>query len=127
MPEVADYAEVINKPDLALMHATTPAAATRYLKQVIEFQRAHAELLWHGSFNDDEGFALKGRNLFAKSFVAGNKLGVLVWNPGEQSVTFELNVPNSKLIAASEPEQGQVEAFGPLPSQSIRLLEWEGK
>jgi hypothetical protein len=125
MPEVADYAEVINKPDIALMKATPPTAATRYLKQVIEFQRAHADLLWRGSFTDDEGFALKGRNLVAKSFVAGNKLGVLVWNPGDQPAMFELKVPSATLNAASEPERGKVDAFSPLPPQTIRLLEWK--
>ncbi len=125
VPEAADYADVINKPDLALMHTTPPAVAARYLKQVIEFQRAHADLLWRGRFTDDEGFALKGRNLVTKSFVAGNKLGVLVWNPGDQPATFELTVPGATLLAASEPEQDKVEAFSLLPPQSIRLIEWK--
>ncbi len=127
VPGADEYGEVINKPDLALMKATPPAAATRYLKQVIEFQRAHADLLWLGSFTDDDGFALKGRNLVAKSFAAGKKLGVLIWNPGDQPATFALNVPGATLLAASEPERGNVEALGPLPPQSIRLLEWQKK
>jgi hypothetical protein len=127
VPEAADYAEVINKPDIALMKATPPAAATRYLKQVIEFQRAHADLFWRGRFTDDEGFTFTGRDLVAKSFAAGNRLGVLVWNPGDQPATFALNVPGATLLAASEPERGKVEALGPLPPQSIRLLEWQRK
>lgn len=127
MPQASDYEQVISKPEISMMLATPPEQATRYLKQVIEFQRANADLFWRGRFTDAEGFTFKGQNLVAKGFAADNRIGVLVWNPGSQSATFTVEVPQAELIAASEPEQGRVGATSPLAPETVRLLVWKKK
>lgn len=125
VPEASEYEQVLSKPDIAAMQATPPQEATRYLKQVIEFQRANADVLWQGRFADDEGFSFQGPGLVAKSYVDGERLGVLVWNPGASPATFTASVPGRHLVSASEPEKGRVEAFSPLAPDTIRLLLWK--
>ena len=127
VPAASDYEQVISKPTVAAMEATPPQEATRYLKQVIEFQRANADLFWHGRFTDDEGFSLQGQGLIAKSYVAGDRLGVVVWNPGDRPASFTLSVPQAELVSASEPEKGPVEATSDLAPQSVRLVVWKKK
>jgi len=123
VPEAQEYEQVISKPDIAAMQATPPQQATRYLAQVIAFQRAHRDVLWHGRFTDDEGFTLQGpAGLLAKSYVAGRQRGILVWNPTAEPATFALEVPHSKLLSAAEPEKATSEPFSPLGPQSLRLL-----
>lgn len=125
VPEASQYDEVISKPDVAMMQATPPAEATRYLKQVIDFQRKNADLLWLGRFTDDEGFTLDGKELLAKSYVSGDRLGIVVWNPTAQPAAVKLRVPGAELVTASEPERDRVEAISPLGPQSVRLLMWK--
>lgn len=125
MPKTKDYADVVSPPNVAMMQATPPQQATQYLKQIIDFQRRHADILWQGRFVDDEGFVFKGEGLLAKGYAAKGKLGVLVWNPTSKEATFSLSVPRGKLLSAAEPERASVEALGPLPPQSVRLLIWQ--
>lgn len=125
VPDAAEYAHVISKPNIALMQSVPPGDATRYLKQMIDFQRANADLLWHGRFVDEEGFTLEGQGLVAKGFAGGDRLGVLVWNPGDKPAPFFLTAPGADLESARDPEHGNVEAFGALPAQSVRLVIWK--
>jgi hypothetical protein len=125
VPAREDYADILSKPRIEMMAATPPADATRYLKQLVEFQRRHAAMLLRGSFVDDRGFEFKSECLIAKAYAAGNQLGVLVWNPTDKPATFSLTVPNARLAIAAEPERKQVEPFSPLPAQTIRLLVWQ--
>lgn len=125
IPTRADYADVLHPPNVEMMAATPSSEATRYLKQLIEFQRRHAALLWRGRFVDDRGFQFQGEHLIAKAYAAANQLGVLVWNPTDQPTTFSMSVPQSRLVRAAEPERDQVQAFSPLPARTLRLLVWE--
>lgn len=127
VPEVGDYAHVNNKPDVAMMKATPPEEAASYLKRVVDFQRANAGLLWRGRYTDDQGFAFKGPGLIAKGFSAGDRFGVVVWNPGDVPAPFTLGVPGAELVSAAEPEKGNVEAFGELAPQTVRLVVWRLK
>jgi len=127
VPEAVEYEQVISKPDIAMMQATPPEEATRYLKRLIEFQRANAGLLWRGRFVDDQGFTFQGPGLVAKGFAAGDRLGVVVWNPGARAAAFTLAVSNADLVSAAEPEKGPVEALTPLAPQTVRLLVWKKK
>ena len=127
VPHTSEYAEVLSPPDVNMMQATPPKEATRYLKQVIEFQRANADVLWRGRFTDDQGFTFQGRDLVAKGYVAGDRLAVLVWNPGDKPAAFTLRVPNAELVSASEPENGRCDAFDALAPQTVRLLVWKKK
>jgi len=125
VPTRGDYSDILNPPNVPMMATTPPAEATGYLKRLIEFERHHAALLWRGRFVDDQGFNFKGEHLVAKAYAAGNQLGVLVWNQTDKPATFTLTVPQARLVTAAEPERDQVEAFSPLPGQTIRLLVWE--
>ena len=125
VPTRADYADVLHPPNVAIMATTPPAEATRYLKQVIEFERRHAALLWRGRFVDDQGFAFHGNRLLANGYLAGSQLGVLIWNPTDTPAPFTLAVPNARLLSASEPERDTVEPFSPLAAESVRLLIWQ--
>jgi hypothetical protein len=125
IPTRADYADILNPPNVEMMAATPPAEATRYLKQLVEFQRRHAALLLRGRFQDDRGFEFKGERLIAKAYAAGNQLGVLVWNPTDKPATFTMTIPKARLVTAAEPERGKVGVSSPLPAQTIRLLVWQ--
>lgn len=125
VPDAAEYADVISKPNIPLMQSVPPKEATRYLRQMIDFQRTNADLLWHGRFVDEEGFAFRGEGLVAKGFAAGDRLGVLVWNPGDKPAPFSLSAPDADLVSASDPEHGDVEAFSALPAETIRLIIWK--
>lgn len=127
VPVAADYGDVINRPNIALMQSVPPKEATRYMRQAIDFQRANADLLWRGRFVDEEGFGFRGEGLVAKGFAAGDRLGVLVWNPGDKPAPFTIDVPGARLVSASDPEHDKVDAFGDLAPQSIRLLVWRRK
>ncbi len=128
MPQAAEYEQVLSKPDIAMMQATPPEEATHYLKQVIEFQRAHADLFWRGRFTDDQGFTCsraEGDHVLAKSFVAGDRVGVLVWNVGDRPSPCAVRVPNAELVSASEPGQSKTAAGEPLAPHTVRLLVWK--
>ena len=125
IPASEDYREVLSPPNLAMMHATPPAEAARYEKQVTEFMRANADLFWRGRFVDGEGFTFKGRDLMAKGYTQGDRLGVVVWNPTDKPAAFSLQVPRASLVSAAEPEREACEPFSPVPAQSIRLLVWK--
>jgi hypothetical protein len=124
VPEAADYGEVIHKPNIPLMKSVPPADATRYLRQMVDFMRSNADLFWRGRFVDTEGFAFRGEGLVAKGFAAGDRLGVLVWNPGAKDAPFTLDVPGAALASASDPERGKADGFAAVPPQSVRLLVW---
>lgn len=124
VPEVGDYEQVKNKPDVAMMRATPPEEAARYLRQMVGFQRAHAGLFWKGRFTDTEGFDFAGEGLVAKGFDAGDRFGVVVWNFRGQALPFTAAVPGASLLFAEEPERGRVEPFGALAPQTVRLLVW---
>ena len=111
IPTREDYADVLNPPRIDIIAATPPAEATRYLKQLTEFQRRHATLLWRGQFVDDRGFQFKGERLIAKGYTAGNQLAVLVWNPSDQPATFSLAVPKARLTTAAEPRTRSCRSF----------------
>jgi hypothetical protein len=125
IPASADYADILNPPRVEMMAATPPAEATRYLKELVDFQRLHAELLLRGRFEDDRGFELKADRLIAKAYSAGTQLGVLIWNPGDKPAAFSLAVPDAQLAVAAEPGPGKVEPFAPIPPESLRLLVWQ--
>jgi hypothetical protein len=125
VPEAAEYTDVLSKPNIALMQSVPPKQASRYLRQTIDFQRANADLFWRGRFVDEEGFAFRGEGLVAKGFAAGDRLGVLIWNPGDKPAPFSLSAPGAGLVSSSDPEHGDVEAFGALPAQSVRFLIWK--
>lgn len=127
IPAVEDYGTVLSKPDITLVRTLPPQETAEYLQGAAAFQKKHAGLLMTGVFTDSEGFTFRGQGIVAKGYQAPGVLGVLLWNTAKKPATFELGVPKAELVSASEPERDQVEAFGELAPQTVRLLVWRTK
>ena len=126
IPVPADYSNVISKPDINLVTSEDPVAARLYSLAIINFQRENSDLLWHGKYEDEKGIYIKcSKSVIAKAFVAGNRMGVVVWNTGLQDEQFSLDVPGYTFEYATEPGKGCVDAAGKLNSQNIRMLFWK--
>jgi hypothetical protein len=125
---VDDYGLVIEKPAIDLVRTLPREETAAYLKAAAAFQKKHAELLMTGRFTDTEGFTFSGdKTVLAKGFENGRTFGVLLWNTGSTPAAVAANVPDAEQVSASEPGNEQVEAFGPLAPQSVRLLVWRKK
>ena len=125
VPESDDDVHVVNKPDVAMMRATPPVEAARYLKEAIDFQRKNVAFFWHGRFVDSQGFTLTGKDLVAKGFTAGDRFGVVIWNPLQNVTPFTLEVPGYALESASEPGRERVDPLAPMAASTVRLLRWK--
>ena len=126
IPVPEDYHDVISKPNLDLVTNEDPVAAKKYMRQVIDFQRDNADLLWQGRFIDEQRFSLKAdAEVMAKAFFSGNRMGVIVWNTGHREQEFSLDVPGYTLDHATEPGRGNVKANEKLKAEHIRLLIWK--
>jgi len=126
IPVPEDYSNVISKPNIDLVTSEDPVAMKLYTKEVIDFQRENSWLLWRGKFKDEKGFTIKCNNsVIAKSFVSGNRLGVVVWNTGNSEEFVEINVPGYMFEYATEPGEGTVNRTSRIAAESIRLLIWK--
>ncbi len=126
IPVPEDYHNVISKPNLDLVTSEDPVASKQYMRQVIDFQRDHADLLWQGKYVDEQGFSLKAHtDVVAKAFVSGNRIGIVVWNTGKQEQEFSLEVPGYTFDHATEPGLENVNPNEKLKAEHIRLLIWK--
>ena len=126
IPVPEDYYNVISKPNLDLVTSEDPLTSKEYMRQVIDFQRENANLLWHGKFIDEQGFSIEaGNTIIAKAYVSGNQMGIVVWNTGGSDEKFTLNVPGYSFIYATEPGKGTVNPHEKLKAEYIRLLIWK--
>lgn len=126
VPVPEDYANVISKPNIDLVTSEDPIASKIYIRQVIDFQRDNAGLLWKGKYMDEKGFQIKsGTEVIAKAFVSENIMGIVVWNAGLKDEVFTLNVPGYTFQYATEPGKTSVNPADKLTAQSIRLLVWK--
>lgn len=123
-PRIEDYANVVSKPDLTLVTSQDPQAMLRYTRQVIDLQRRHQDLLWHGRYLDTQGFSLKApRNVIAKAFTTADRMGIVVWNVSDKApADFSIEVPGYKLTHADSPEGAVADASASLAPQSIRIF-----
>lgn len=124
-PVPEDYHNVLSKPDLRLVTSQDPEAMLLYTRQVIDFQQEYKDLLWEGRFRDTEGFLLDAdKDIVAKSFFSGDRLGVLVWNINDgESRGFTVNPPAGyRLEKVAAPDDDKPSVSEPLAPQSIRLL-----
>ena len=102
-----------------------------YQKKLADFQDLHKELLKTGKFMDVQGFDFEASHslAMAKSFVSGNKIGVVVWNVSEYTpLDFAVSVPAKKLTVAQSPEDAALSVSTDgytLAPQSIALLVFE--
>jgi hypothetical protein len=99
------------------------------MKQVIDFQRAHANILWQGKYMDELGFTISAPpSIIAKSYRFKNKLGVIVWNSSDLATEPPIiEVPNYTLDYVCEPDRANIVSTDHLNPQSIRLYIWTKK
>jgi len=124
IPQRSEYDDIIAKTEMTSMENQDPAEVVAYSKAVMDFRRKYEDLLYVGNFNTDNGFTLAsdGKYVLARSFVNGNKMGVVVWNcSDEDAATFTVTPDSGWTLAETvAPEGTPVE--GALPAQSIRML-----
>ncbi len=118
-----DYANVVDPPNLSMLNLYSADESAAYLHALIDFEDEHAEFLRQGRFIDQEGIAITGKDVIAKGFLNGDKLGVLVWNKSlDEEKHFKLNVSGFCFQSACEPGSGVVEETLSLKPNAIRLV-----
>lgn len=128
IPAWSEYDDVKGKKPLySTLEEQDPKEVAAYSHAVLSFRKKHADVLYDGHFSADEGFTLASasRNVIARSFVCGKKMGVVVWNiSDDQPVEFTVTPDKGwKLVETDAPEGTPAE--GPLPAQRLRLLVFE--
>ena len=124
VPDVADYERIGSPPDIALMRALDPRAASGYLRDVIEFEQRNADLFRDGVFRDTLGFDIDNPVVRAKAFVNGNTVGIVLWNPTDEAQAVRVTVEAAELEAADAPGATAVHTDTPIPTASVRLLRY---
>lgn len=128
IPDRSEYDIVKGrKPDFKTMEDQDPAEAVRYSKAVLDFRRQYTDIFYDGNFIADDGFALEsdGKYVIARAFLAGRKMGVVVWNVSDDEAAAFTVTPDKgwKLVETAAPEGTPAE--GDIPPQSLRLLVYE--
>ncbi len=77
------------------------AQVGQYLARLAALRTSYADLLLEGRFADNEGFVCSNNRVSAHSFVAGNRMAVVLWNPGETAQQFQVLAPGYTLESAS--------------------------
>ena len=124
MPQDDDYDNMVSKVDISMVKALDPAAARIYTKQVNDFLLANADILFKGKFVDNTTFGINtdSKAVRATAFVAGNRMGIVVWNASEtDEAEYELDVKGWKLESVTAPDK-EVAAGDKLAPSSIHLL-----
>ena len=127
IPVKEDYGNVLSAPNLQyLVNAGDPAAARTYYKQVLSFQKEHADLLMDGRFLAGKGVELKASSpcVLAHAYQAGDRLGVLVWNASAEAVSYTVSVPGYKQAGVCAPDC-DVAPGDNLAPRSIHLVLFE--
>ena len=124
IPEIADYGNVIGKPNLKLVREEDPVATRVYSKQVLDLKRKYADALMYGTFKDNLGLKLEtDGSLVAKRFEAADKSynAVVVWNTSStEAAGYELKFKGHKVKSVDSPE-GSAEA-GTIAPDSVHVL-----
>ena len=77
----------------AMMSDTTDPMIAPYLKRLNQLRTQFADLLLDGRFVDNEGFTSENANVFAYSYLAGNRMAITIWN--------STNDPQKPIIVAN--------------------------
>jgi hypothetical protein len=128
MPTRESYYDLwINDPPILSKITEAPAEeVTRYTHALIMFENENAGFFRTGKFVDEVGIQVSGKDILAKGFENGNRIGVVVWNKHlSEKREFSITVPGYRMIKASEPGKLEVKADSPLDANSIRLLVFE--
>lgn len=121
VPTAADYGDVTYWPPVAdLIRKAAEEGDREYMLHLTDFLRANADLLWLGRFVDTQGFCVSGDCVEAKGFRAGDRLGILLWNPSTRKQTCHVAVAGHELERVASPD-GEARA-GVLPAETMQLL-----
>lgn len=126
-----DYHNVKGKPNVNIIAKVgDPKAAKNYHKQVLTFQKKHADLMMTGDYLAGRGVELESSSKYvmANAFVttAGDKLGVLVWNVSEEEpATYNVAYPGYRAVSVCAPDKDDVKLGDALAPASIHLVMFE--
>ena len=128
IPPQAEYDIVRgSKPKYTTLSEQDPAEVVAYSRAVLDFRKKYAEILYDGDFSSDDGFTLSAdsRQVIARSFISGNRMGVVVWNmSADTPETFAVTPASGwTLVDTVAPEGTPVD--GALPAEHIRMLIFE--
>lgn len=126
LPTPESYADIVSPPNLAKMNLVSADEATKYVHDLIGFEKENADFFRVGKFIARDGIEVAGEEIAANGFLNGSRIGVVVWNKnltGKRN--FSVSVPGYRLISASEPGKAEVSASSQLDANSIRLLQFK--
>ena len=124
VPHVCDYERIGSPPDIGLMRALDPRAASAYLREIIEFEQRNADLFRDGVFRDTLGFATDNPAVEAKAFVNRDTTGIVLWNPTDEPQAVNVTVESAEFAKADAPGAEAVDADAPIPPASVRLVRY---
>jgi hypothetical protein len=130
IPVLEDYHNVRGKPHLPYINeAGTLEEADRYYRQVLTFQKKHADMMMTGRFLAGRGVELDcaSKEVMAHAFATadGSKVGVLVWNVSDQPVTYNVAYPGYTATSICAPDKENVNFGDALAAQSLHLVIFE--
>jgi hypothetical protein len=125
VPEHADYQRIGAPPSIPLMRTLEPREASAYLRQLIEFELRHVDLLRDGRFRDTLGFSIANGAVMAKAFVNGSTVGILLWNPTDEPQCVTTDVPDAVFEAADAPHPAVADPATPIPPHTVRILRYQ--
>ena len=128
IPPQSEY-EIVrgSKPKYSTLSDQDPLEVIAYSKAVLDFRKEYADILYDGDFSSDDGFALasQSRDVIARSFINGNRMGVVVWNMSSDSpATFDVT-PEAGWTFRQAVAPAGTPSEGPIPAESIRMLIFE--
>lgn len=93
-----------------------------YFKRLCEIRSAHADLLLNGRFVDNEGFLADNSRVSAHAFVAGNRMAVTLWNPGEAAERVRVIAPGYEFERAEWQDPGWSGPDHSIPPKDVAVL-----
>lgn len=128
MPTRESYYDLfVNDPPVLAKILEAPAGeVTSYTHDLIQFENENSGFFRTGKFIDEVGINVNGKDILAKGFTDGNRIGVVVCNRHlTEKRDFTVTVSGYRLLKASEPRNPDVTASAPLNANSVRLLIFE--
>ena len=126
MPNQDDYKTVNSPPVLEKILEVSPEEAAAYSHRLIQFENEHKAFFRNGTFVDEQGFHYTGKDILARGFVNGSRMGVVVWNMNvSESREVSVSVPGYRFVSAAEPGKTDVKTPSALGPNSLRLLVYE--
>jgi hypothetical protein len=87
-----------------------------FLARLVAIRNDNPELLLEGRFVDNEGFTTDNLHVSSHAFVAGERMAVTLWNPGDSAETINVAAPGYQLEKAAWQDaawSGAAHALGP--------------